>query len=206
MVAKIQRRQLLAAALTGLVAPTAFAENTKPASTERAMRMKFSELTPDETLYVIEHTNNAVLSTTDASGTPYGVPITPLYSEGKIYFHGTKNELSRKLQNMRQNPRVHITWIGYDPIKEDKYTVTYVSAMAAGKAREITDPQEKAIVFRLFCARFIPSQTNQTVERLIKKDMVNANIWEVTIEKLSGKQNQAKNPYFNKKVPSDKPV
>ena len=56
-------------------------------STDREVRRKDYLLTEQEACYVIEHTNNAVLGTADASGTPYAVPITPLLLDGKIYFH-----------------------------------------------------------------------------------------------------------------------
>lgn len=190
----INRRSLFAAGAAAVAATSAFAAEN-PESTERPVRRKDYLLTEKEALYVIEHTNNAVLGTADASGTPYAVPITPFLYNGKIYFHGTKDPKSRKFENLRENPRVSIVWIGTDPVKEDEFTVKYVSAMVAGKARLVTDKAEMQKIFEGYTARFAPSQSKASQLKTIAGSIGDVALWEVTIEKLSGKA-KAKLPFF----------
>ena len=87
--------------------------------------------------YVIEHTDHAVLGTADASGTPYAVPVTPFLFGGRIYFHGTKNELSRKRVNIQQNSQVSLAWIGTSPINP--------SLVARSSRRILESPMAQAI-------------------------------------------------------------
>ena len=125
------------------------------------------------------------------------MPITPFLFGGKIYFHGTKDPESRKLQNMRQNSKVSIAWIGTDPIKEDEYTVKYVSAVVAGHVREISDPKETQKIFEVFVNRFVPSRPLDEAKKVIAGSIKDAVVWEVTIDKVSGKA-KAKQPFFGK--------
>lgn len=160
-------------------------------STDREVRRKDYLLTEQEACYVIEHTNNAVLGTADASGTPYAVPITPLLLDGKIYFHGTKDPKSRKLNNLEQNPRVSIVWVGADPLKEDEFTVKYISAMVSGHARRITDPKQMRAIFDRYTQRFAGFQTAAKQHETINGSIGAVALWEVTIDKITGKARRA---------------
>lgn len=192
----ITRRQVVAAGFASVAAVAVSAKESAAQSTERPVRRTDYLLTDKEAWYVIEHTNNAVLGTADASGTPYAVPITPLVFDGKIYFHGTKDPKSRKFQNLEQNPRVSIVWVGTDPLKEDEFTVKYVSAMVAGRARRITDIKEMQKVFEAYTKRFAGSQPMDKQLETIKGSIGAVALWEVTIDKLSGKA-KAKKPFFD---------
>ena len=55
------------------------------------------QLTKDEALFIINHTEHAVLSMADKADYPYGIPVTPIYLDGKIYFHGSNNLNSRSV-------------------------------------------------------------------------------------------------------------
>lgn len=192
------RRKVLAFGAAALAAASvAHAAEPVAKSTERDVRRKDYLLTEEEAWYVINHTNNAVMATVDASGTPYAVPITPLVLDGKIYFHGTKDPASRKLNNLAQNPKVSIVWVGTDPLKEDEFTVKYVSAMVAGTVRRIDDPKEMRRVFENYTKRFAGSQSLDSQHATIDGSIGAVALWEVTVEKVTGKA-KAKSPFFDK--------
>lgn len=191
----VSRRSLFAAGLAAAVSVPAARAAAPAESTERALRRKDYELTEAEARYVIEHTDHAVLGTADASGTPYAVPVTPFLFGGQIYFHGTKNELSRKRVNIQQNSQVSLAWIGTSPIKEDEYTVKYVSAVVAGRARIVSDPTEKQRIFEAFVNRFVPSRPLDEAKKVIAESIADADVFEVTIEKISGKA-KTRHPFF----------
>ena len=190
----VSRRQVFIAGTAGILASSVHAAGAS--STERPVRRTDYLLSEEEAWYVVKHTNNAVLGTADASGTPYAVPITPLVLDGKIYFHGTKDPQSRKLNNLEQNPKVSIVWIGTDPLKEDEFTVKYVSAMVAGRARRITDAKEMQAVFEKYTQRFAGSQSKAKQLETIKGSIGSVALWEVTVDKISGKA-KAKKPFFD---------
>ena len=194
----MQRRQMLAAGLVAVAAATNGTVHAAEAkSTERPVRRTDYLLTDEEAWYVIKNTPHAVLGTCDNAGIPYAIPITPLLLDGKIYFHGTKDPKSRKFENLKQNPNVSIVWIGTDPIKEDEFTVKYVSAMVAGKARLITDRAEMQRIFEAYTARFSPSQTKKAQLDTIKGSINDVALWEISVDKISGKA-KAKSPFFDK--------
>ena len=45
---------------------------------ERPLRRRDRQLTEDEALQIVRHAPHAVLSTADAAGVPYGVPVNRL--------------------------------------------------------------------------------------------------------------------------------
>ena len=188
-------RRILLAAGASLGAAGTLAHAAAPASTERPVRRKDLELTRDEALYVIEHTNHAVLATSDDSGTPYAVPVTPVLFQGKIYVHGTNAPESRKRLNLRQNPRVSLAWIGTAPMKEDEFTTKYVSAIVAGRAREVTDKDERWKIMTGYTNRFAPSQSAEAARKTIAESLPDVVIWEIEIEKVTGKA-KTRVPFF----------
>lgn len=198
----MQRRNVVLTGLTlGLgTAVSAYAAEEKKvesSSTERPVRRKDYLLTEEEAWYVIQNTPNAVMGTTDASGIPYAVPVTPLLLNGKLYIHGTKDPQSRKYENLRQNPHVSLVWIGTDPVKEDEFTVKYVSAMVAGTARLVEDRAEMQKIFEAYTQRFAPSQSKDKQLETIRGSINDVALWEVTVQKISGKA-KAKSPFFDK--------
>lgn len=72
---------------------------------ERPLRRRDRQLTEDEALQIVRHAPHAVLSTADAAGVPYGVPVNAVYAEGNVYWHGTFMK-SRKGDNIDANPKV----------------------------------------------------------------------------------------------------
>ncbi len=192
----MQRRNLLVGLAAGIAASASVEAAHTATSTERPVRRTDYLLSEEEAWYVIANTPNAVMGTADASGVPYAVPITPLLLNGRIYIHGTKDPKSRKFENLRQNPKVSIVWIGTDPLKEDEFTVKYVSAMIAGSARLVTDRAEMQKIFEAYTQRFASSQSKEKQLDTIKGSIEDVALWEVTVDKISGKA-KAKSPFFD---------
>lgn len=60
----------------------------KPETTAgRPVRRRNRALSQEEALEIVCTTDHAVLSTVDAVGVPYGVPISPVYVDGLLYIH-----------------------------------------------------------------------------------------------------------------------
>lgn len=191
---KISRRSILVSSLAATVAPMAFAAEP---STEREMRRKDRQLTEEECLYLIRHTPHAVLSTTDKSGTPYGVPITPILLNGKLYFHCSKAG-GRKVDNLRQNEKVSLCFIGKDDISQKEFAVNFASVIVAGTAKEITNPEEVKRIQLEICKVHAPEAGEKAAEEYFGKTGRGITVWEITPTKISGKSRN-KHLYFGKK-------
>lgn len=191
----INRRQLLVGSVVAVLSTgSVFAAEQ---STEREMRRKDRQLTEQECLYVIEHTSHAVLSTCDKSGTPYGIPVTPIWLDGKLYFHCAKAE-SRKMTNMRQNPKVSLCFTAKDDIVQKEFAVNFVSVVVAGTAKEITNPEEVKRIQLLICKRHTPEAGAEAAQKYFEKVGKGITMWEVTPTKISGKSRN-KHLYFGEK-------
>lgn len=82
---------------------------------ERPLRRRDRQLTEDEALQIVRHAPHAVLSTADAAGVPYGVPVNAVYAEGNVYWHGTFMK-SRKGDNIDANPKVSLCFVAYEAV------------------------------------------------------------------------------------------
>ena len=80
-------------------------------------------------------------------GEPYVVPMCFGYLRGTFYFHCAREGM--KLNFIRANPRVCIQMErGVELIVKDKpcsHSMAFESVIAKGTAREVSDPQEKAL-------------------------------------------------------------
>jgi len=201
----LSRRKALAAALASAVAFTGsvHAAGEKPqqsgtnVGTDRNLRRSDRLLTDSEALTVIRNVPHAVLSTADKDGIPYGVPVTPVYDDGKIYFHGAADENGRKTVNMRQNKYVSLCYTAKDNIVQEEFAVNFVSVVVSGTARAITDPKEKAALMYKIVHHHAPVKTDKQIEEYLRPEVNLITLWEVTPLKITGKSRNKKY-YFNK--------
>jgi hypothetical protein len=169
--------------------------------TDRPMRRKDRELTEEEAYAVIRHTPHAVLCTADASGQPYGVPVSPVLVGNYLVFHGAADPNGRKWENMRENAKVSVTFVGRaetasDEIPKD-FSVNYASAIVTGIAIPVTDEAEKKEFSRALARRHVPEAGDQGFEDYYTKLGAYIQLWKIEITKVTGKARN-KQGYFNK--------
>jgi len=88
---------------------------------------------------------------------PYVVPISFVWHDGIIYFHGSRS--GRKMTNLQQNPRVCLEVDESEFVPGDdpcKLHFTYRSAIARGRARLVHDPDERLRALRLLSNKYAP--------------------------------------------------
>ncbi len=174
---------------------------TQQQSTERPMRRKDRELTKKEALEVIKNTPHCVIATVDASGTPYATPITAALIDGAVYFHSSSNVNGRRCQNVQQNNKVSLVWVGRAETAADElphdFSVNYASAIVSGRISAVVDEDEKRRVATAFCLRHVPQAGLEAIEDYYAKGNRFITFWKVTIESVSGKARN-KQGYFNR--------
>ncbi len=174
---------------------------TASESTARQMRRKDRELSEDEAFDIVENTPHAVIATTDASGTPYAVQITPVLSGDVIYFHTSADPNGRRTQNLLQNPKVSLCYTGYSSIAHEdvprNFSVNYASAVVAGHASLVTDEDERKRAAFAIMQHHTPEASPEDMEKYYVMMNQGIAIWKVSIDAISGKARN-KQKFFSK--------
>ena len=100
---------------------------------------------------LLEKGTYGVLSLNGENDYAYGVPLSYVYLDEKIYFHCAL--AGEKLNRVRRNNKVSFCVVGKAATLPDKFAVEYASAMVFGKAREV-DGEEKIKALRAFIVKY----------------------------------------------------
>lgn len=133
---------------------------------------------------VLDRCEYATLAMVDEEGTPYCVPISPVMVDGALCFHSARH--GRKADLMRANPQVCVTAVCDTRLVPEDFTTEFASAVACGRAAEVTDDAEKVRVLRALCERYAASNMagfGDAIERSLKRTA----IWKVELEEVTGK-------------------
>lgn len=106
----------------------------------REMRRKDKELSAREISDILAECTHGTLSVIGDNGYPYGVPVSYVYANGKIYFHCAP--IGHKLDAVKKEPKVSFSVIAKDDIVPEKYGTNFASVIAFGKARVIEEVKE----------------------------------------------------------------
>lgn len=200
----LSRRKAILFGGTLLAASVGAVQAEEPKNTttkDMPIRRNEFALTLDECHEVLKRVDHAVLATADAEDYPYACPVTPFFLNGKIYFHGMAATKGRRAANIRQNPKASLAYIAYARTNERKQNVDYVSVIAEGPVRAITDPEEKVNLMRRLMQRHTPSEDVEKALATRRKGIeTQMDFYEVTIERLTGKcRNESYEAFFGRK-------
>ena len=147
------------------------------------MRRKMQALTAEETAEILKRNTSGVLSLNGDDGYPYGVPLSYVYLDSKLYFHCAG--AGHKLDSILKDDKVSFCVIDQDQVVGEEYTTYFRSVIAFGRAR-VLEGAEKLRPLVELCEKYYPGhleQTRQKAEHALK----NVSIVEVTIEHMTGK-------------------
>ncbi len=150
----------------------------------RAMRRIKQEISQQEAQNILERATSGTLAVSGDDGYPYAVPLSFAYSDGKIYFHCAQK--GHKLDAINRNDKVSFCVIAQDEIVPEKYTTYFKSVIAFGRARVLTDEQEKRHGLELLAEKYSP-QFPETREAEIKSGWPAVCVVEIQVEHLTGK-------------------
>ena len=149
----------------------------------REMRRKVQALTAEETAEILKRNTSGVLSLNGDDGYPYGVPLSYVYLDSKLYFHCAG--AGHKLDSILKDDKVSFCVIDQDQVVGEEYTTYFRSVIAFGRAR-VLEGAEKLRPLVELCEKYYPGhleQTRQKAEHALK----NVSIVAVTIEHMTGK-------------------
>ena len=149
----------------------------------REMRRKDRELKNDEAIEILKNNTYGVLSTVSENGYPYGVPISYVFFNNSIYFHGAIK--GHKLDNISNNNKVSFCVVGHTQILPDEFSTKYESVIVFGKAIEVYDEEKNTVLLEIinkYSADFI-EQGKEYIQKASKATKV----IKINIEHISGK-------------------
>lgn len=150
----------------------------------REMRRKKQLLSREDIDAVLERCTNGVLACIGDEDYPYAVPVSPVYLNGKIYFHTAK--AGHKVDAIIKNPKVSFAVIDEDTIVSAEYTTYFRSVIAFGKAR-IVEGDEWFEGFKALVEKYSGDQPEEEKMKQIK-ECNNSHIIAIDIDHITGKE------------------
>ena len=150
------------------------------------MRRHCQQLSQQQSINLLESSTSGTLSLNQPDGFPYQVPLSYVYTDGKLYFHCAQS--GYKLDLLHQDDRAGFCVIAQDRICPEHYTTFYQSVVLRGRVRIVEHPDEKMDAVRKLCARYVPLDSPQSHQQTIDKEWSSLCILCFEIEQMSGKQ------------------
>ncbi|MEA4934396.1 MAG: pyridoxamine 5'-phosphate oxidase family protein [Lawsonibacter sp.] len=152
------------------------------------MRRSDREQGLEFSLALIDRCTNGVAAISTGEATPYCLPLSFVRMDNSLYFHCAKE--GRKLDLLRRNPRVCVTFVGGDTpafIAPSSYTTYFQSVIATGTASEVTDNQEKIDALRALCQKLTPNNMGESFDLAIQKTLGITGVWRIDMDNITGK-------------------
>ena len=151
----------------------------------REMRRKRQQLSEAESVALLKKATSGTLALLGDNGYPYAVPISYVYSEGKLYFHSALS--GHKVDAIRNCDKASFCVIAKDDVQPEKFTTFFRSVIAFGRIHIIEDEAEK-----LKTARMLGNRYNPNHEEALRKELENGLsrmlMIRFDIEHLTGKE------------------
>ena len=142
---------------------------------------------PDEAAKdLLQQSRRGVLAVNGDDGYPFAIPVNYFYDreQGKIYFHGAK--AGQKVDALKKSDKVCFTVYGNEHFEPGDWAPYVQSTVAFGRCRLIEDAAATEKRVRELALKYYPGP--EEVEAEIAKDIKGVQLYEITIEHLTGKQ------------------
>ena len=149
----------------------------------RDMRRHKQELSSEECVEILINEPRGVLGLLGDNDYPYTVPMSHVYVDGKIYFHGAKK--GHKLDAVKKYDKVSYCVVDNGIKNKGEWWYTFKSVIVFGKIKTLTDRKGKIDKLTHLGDKFFPTheETIDEINRLLDK----TEVFEITIEHMSGK-------------------
>jgi nitroimidazol reductase NimA-like FMN-containing flavoprotein (pyridoxamine 5'-phosphate oxidase superfamily) len=117
----------------------------------REMRRGKQLMSAADTKAAMDRCMNGILSCAGDEGYPYGVPVSYVYHDEKIYFHCAKT--GHKIDAIARDPKVCVTVGDEDQNVSAEYTSYFRSVIAFGRAR-IVEGDERFEAFMAMIEKY----------------------------------------------------
>ena len=151
----------------------------------REMRRKRRLLAEAETIQIFERGTSGVLALSGDEGYPYAVPLSYVYADGRIIFHGAKS--GHKIDAIRGCEKASFCVIDRDQVVPEEYTTWFRSAIAFGRVRIIDQDAEKRAAIELLSEKYSPDDPEGRRAEIEREYKILC-MFELRIEHMTGKE------------------
>lgn len=151
----------------------------------REMRRKRQQLSDEESKEILQNATSGTLALLGDGDYPYAVPISYVYSEGKLYFHSALS--GHKVDAIRSCDRASFCVVAQDDVKPAMYTTFFRSVIAFGRIHIVDDEAEKLAAARLLGNRYNPHQ-DEALQKELENGLARMLVIRLDIEHLTGKE------------------
>ena len=151
---------------------------------EAPMRRGEKSVDEAQAFEIMDRAEYGVLSTVCQDGQPYGVPMSHVVMDGRIYFHCARGA-GLKLFNIASNPAVSYTAVASTKTIPEKITIRFESAVAFGVAREV-DGDVKIQALMALVKKYAPSFKSEG-EPFSGKNADKTAVVEIEVARITGK-------------------
>lgn len=154
----------------------------------RPIRRINKEIGTEDAKKLLASSRRGVLAVNGDNGYPYAIPVNYLYNEEEhtIIFHGAKS--GHKAESIKACDKVCFTVFGNETIREEEWAPYVQSVVAFGRCHLIENREKTMQLLRLLAKKYYPD--NDLIEEEVKKSGAAAQIFEIIIEHMSGKEIQ----------------
>lgn len=149
----------------------------------RKMRRHKQQLSHEECVEMLTNEPRGVLALLGDYDYPYALPMSHVYVDGKIYFHGAQT--GHKYDAVEKYDKASYCVMDKGVLNDDGWSYTFKSVIIFGKIRLLDDNVDKREKLTLFGDKFFPTheETINEINRLLDRTAV----FEITIEHMTGK-------------------
>lgn len=152
----------------------------------REMRRKNQLLPEAAALEILKNGTSGVLALSGDDDYPYAVPLSYVYANGKIYFHGAKT--GHKTDAVKRNEKASFCVVEKDEIVPEEYTTYFRSVIAFGRIRILENDAEKLAAINLLADRYNPHASEDTRNQAVRREWGPLMMMEMTVEHMTGKE------------------
>lgn len=152
----------------------------------REMRRKRQLLSTQESIDILANGTSGVLALLGDDDYPYAVPISYVYYDSKIYFHGAK--AGHKIDAIKKYSKASFCVIDQDNIVPKEYTTYFRSVIAFGKIHILNDEKEIREAIEKLAIKYYPQDNETNREKAINKEWKPLCMMEFSVEHLTGKE------------------
>ena len=154
----------------------------------RNMRRLGQKLSIEECEEILKNQPRGVLALLGDYDYPYAVPMSHVYANGRIYFHGAQK--GHKKDAVKNHSKCSYCVLDDGVKATDSWWYTFRSVIVFGKIKTLTDEDEKIEALTYLGDKFFPTheETVDEINRLLHR----TEVFEITIEHMSGKTVQEK--------------
>lgn len=152
----------------------------------REMRRKKQMLSVDKCIEILNKGTSGVLALLGDHDYPYAIPISYVYCNSKLYFHGAKS--GHKIDAINKCSKASFCVIDQDNIISEEYTTYFRSVIAFGNIHIMENEIEIKKAIEDLAKKYSPANNETERNAEIEKEWKLLCMMEFSIEHLSGKE------------------